>query len=58
VADPVACAEILAQVRHLTGKPQAGERESETEKRTAAPTAAASAGRMREWHIALPPAPT
>jgi two-component system chemotaxis sensor kinase CheA len=51
-ADPAVCTEILALVRHLTGKPES----RQTEKKTAAPPEPAS-GRMREWHIHFAPGP-
>jgi len=52
-ADPGACAEILAHVRRLTGKPEDGQ----TEKKTAAPTKTITEGKMREWHILFAPGP-
>jgi two-component system chemotaxis sensor kinase CheA len=58
-ADPAACAEILAKVRHLTGKP-----EIKTGKDKIAPHNAGSkpgletgAGAMREWSIHFAPGP-
>jgi len=62
-ADPAACAEILAKVRHLTGKP---EKRPEKEK-SAVPNAGspagfetasgAAAGQVREWSIHFAPGP-
>ncbi|MGC2620882.1 MAG: chemotaxis protein CheA [Acidobacteriaceae bacterium] len=62
-ADAAACAEILAQVRRLTGKPES----VEAEQKEAAPAVSAAAvtrpgatgtgGRMREWHIRFAPGP-
>jgi len=52
-ADSAACAAILAQVRRLTGIP--GGRQ--TEKKTAAPAADATEGKMFEWHIRFAPGP-
>jgi two-component system chemotaxis sensor kinase CheA len=52
VADPSACAEILAKVRHLTGKPEC----RHTEKKTAAPIEPVG-GAMREWTIRFAPGP-
>jgi two-component system chemotaxis sensor kinase CheA len=51
--DFAACAEILAHVRRLTGKPES----LQTEKKTAAPAEAAAGGKMREWHIRFAPGP-
>ncbi len=52
VADPAACAGILARVRHLTGKPEG----RQAEKKTAAPTEP-SGGPVREWTIRFAPGP-
>jgi two-component system chemotaxis sensor kinase CheA len=52
-ADCAACAEILAQVRRLTGRPEG----LQTKKKTAAPAEAAAEGKMREWHIRFAPGP-
>jgi two-component system chemotaxis sensor kinase CheA len=57
VADPAVCAEILAQVRHLTGKPE----KPLANEKTASPTnnseaeAAKAAGPVREWSIHFAP---
>jgi two-component system chemotaxis sensor kinase CheA len=53
VADSAACAEILAQVRRLTGKPES----RQAEKKAATPAEAAAGGTMREWHIGFAPGP-
>ncbi|MGA3080696.1 MAG: chemotaxis protein CheA [Terracidiphilus sp.] len=52
-ADPAACAEILAKVRHLTGK--AEEQSSET--KTAAAPFEPACGALREWTIRFAPGP-
>jgi two-component system, chemotaxis family, sensor kinase CheA len=52
--DPAVCAEILAKVRHLTGKPESRHKE----KKTAAPTLPdAVGGPMSDWHIRFAPGP-
>jgi two-component system chemotaxis sensor kinase CheA len=63
VADLAACAEILAKVRHLTGKPE----KQPAKAKTAPPQAdleigtgtgsAAAAGPLREWSIHFAPGP-
>jgi two-component system chemotaxis sensor kinase CheA len=52
LADPAACTEILAKVRHLTGKPE----EQHSEKKTAAAPIEA-VGALREWTIRFAPGP-
>jgi two-component system chemotaxis sensor kinase CheA len=62
-ADPAACAEILAKVRHLTGKPE----NHPTKSKTALPKAGleirtetdseAATGQAREWAIHFAPGP-
>ena len=52
-ADSAACAEILAQVRRLTGKPES----RQAEKKAAAALTEPAAGRMRDWYIRFAPGP-
>lgn len=51
--DSATCAEILAQVRRLTGKPES----PQTEQKTVASFEAAASDKMREWHIHFAPGP-
>jgi two-component system, chemotaxis family, sensor kinase CheA len=52
-ADPSACAEILAKVQHLTGKPEG----RPAEKKTAAAPIERTGGAVREWTIRFAPGP-
>ncbi len=53
--DPVACAEILAKVRHLTGKPENRRAEKKQPEKKAAPDS--SLGAARWWFIRFAPGP-
>ncbi len=57
-ADPAACAEILARVRHLTGKPERQPAKEAAPCKADAETASGAAkGEMREWAIRFAPGP-
>jgi two-component system chemotaxis sensor kinase CheA len=62
-ADPAACAEILAKVRHLTGKPEKHTAKSKTAppqpgtEIEAGTGSAAATGQTREWAIHFAPGP-
>jgi two-component system, chemotaxis family, sensor kinase CheA len=53
--DSIACEEILAQVRRLTGKPESRQTEQKTS--AAATLADQAAGRLRNWYIRFAPGP-
>ncbi len=58
-ADPVACAEILEQVRRLAGIAPSGGKEAAHEPAACAAAHAAAnvSGPMRDWHISFAPGP-
>jgi two-component system chemotaxis sensor kinase CheA len=58
-ADPAACAEILAKVRHLTGKPESKQAIGKTSPDNAGSGTGlgAGTGAMREWAIHFAPGP-
>jgi two-component system chemotaxis sensor kinase CheA len=58
-ADPAACAEILAKVRHLTGKPESPPAKEKTapSKAIAETVCVAATGELSEWAIRFAPGP-
>jgi two-component system chemotaxis sensor kinase CheA len=59
VADPAVCAEILAKVRHLTGKPEshASKAKSKPAVSESKTESAPAAGQLQEWAIHFAPGP-
>jgi two-component system chemotaxis sensor kinase CheA len=58
-ADPDACAEILARVRHLTGRgeKQPAKEKTQPEETGSGPASGAASNQAREWHIHFAPGP-